>query len=215
MKTFNEMKQILEAAYDRDVAKKIQDYLFGIYRLIAEVYQAHHYYNKLSPEQRKSLEDHEEINSHVNWHLSGGLPGDYINKELLTKFGAEKMSSAAKAKEISGRFTRSPWGANPVDLEDAIPNVIAKVQYYLKSVKDELFLLKHTEADLYKSLELVSDPNRIQEMLKQEKFDDLLEDIKVAEKDIIRYGGGSSAGLYPKITSALESDPSRWTSGRV
>lgn len=217
MKTFNEMKQILEAAYDRDLAKKIQDYLFGTYRLIAEVYQAHHFYNKLSPEQRKSLEDHEEIESHVNWNLTGGgggLPHDYVQKELLAKFGPEKMASAAKAKEVSGRFTRAPWGANPVDLEYVIPNVVARIKEYLKSVKDELFLLKHTEADLYKSLEIVCDPNRIEEMLKQEKFDDLLEDIKVAENHIIKYGGGSSAGLYPRITAALESDPSRWTSGR-
>lgn len=216
MKNFYEMLVLLEYNYVIDLVSKVQDSLFSMYLDIAKIYHQHYHHNVLSAEDRQSLEDSEDVNSHIDYNLSGGLPHDYVQKELLGKFGAEKLSSAARAKTLPpGRFGRAPWGANPVDLEAVIPLIMERIKKYLKDIRDELFMLKHAETDFSSnSLELLSDPNNILGLLQQQKFDEVLDSIKEAEQDLIKYVSSKGGRLYAKIDHQVESDPTRWRSNR-
>lgn len=213
MKNFYEMSLLLEYNYIIRVGKKIQDGLFDMYLLLAKLYHVYYHNNVIDPEHRKSLEDEDDIKRHSDYLYN--LPHDHLQKELLKKFGPEKMASAAKAKNFPvGRFARSPF-SEPVDIESAMPYIIEKINSYLKSIKDEWFLLKHEKDFSSEAMNFVSDINNISRELKQNNFDKILDNIKKAEQDIIDYINNKvSGGMYSKITRDLEKDPTRWTSGR-
>lgn len=186
-------------------AEKIQEVLSSVFHNLAKLHHAHHYFDVLDSDAQKTLEDYEDVKNHGDRLRSYGIGGDtpeahaMIEKDLLDTFGAEKLSRVRNFKPQALKYKGVP-SANPPDFKNNLQKI---VEYYNSEIKKinsgyNLEILKK-EGFVSQAIDFIFNPSNVAGLLQKEDFDTLLDNIKQAEQDLIKYVKQKGGNLYSQI----------------
>jgi hypothetical protein len=206
MVNFYEMSLLLEGRflYTND-AEKIQKVLSSVFRDLSSLHHAHYHFDVLDSDTQKTLGDYEDVKNHGDRLRSYGIGGDtpeahaMIEKDLLDTFGAEKLSRVRNFKPQALKYKGVPF-ANPPDFKNNSHKVIEYTNSELKQMNSgySLEILK-SEGFASQAIDFIINPSNVAGLLEKEDFDTLLDNIKQAEQDLIKYVKQNGGNLYSQI----------------
>jgi len=202
MVNFYEMSLMLERNdfIYQDDADQVQKVLSSVFHDLASLHHAHYHFNVLDSDTRKALADSEDVKNHGD-RLRSYTPDahDMIEKDLLDKFGAEKLSRVRNFKPQDLKYKNVPF-ANPPDLKNNLHKIVEYTNSEIKKMNSNnaLFMLKH-EGFASQAIDFIINPSNVSSLLQKEDFDTLLNTIKQAEQDLIKYVNQNGGHLYSQI----------------
>jgi hypothetical protein len=201
MVNFYEMSLLLEGKflYTND-AEKIQKVLSSVFRDLSSLYHAHYHFDVLDSDTQKTLADYEDVKNHGD-RLRSYTPDahDMIEKDLLDKFGAEKLSRVRNFKPQALKYNSVPF-ANPPDFKNNSHKVIEYTNSELKQMNSGFALeILKSEGFASQAIDFIINPSNVSSLLQKEDFDTMLNTIKQAEQDLIKYVNQNGGHLYSQI----------------
>ena len=201
MINFYEMSLLLEGGFVFEMdAEKIQKVLSSVFHDLSSLHHAHYHFDVLDSDTQKTLGDYKDIKNHGD-RLRSYTPEahDMIEKDLLDTFGAEKLSRVRNFKPQDLKYKGVP-SANSPDFKNNLQKI---VEYYNSEIKKmnsgfSLEILKK-EGFTSQATDFIVNPSNVAGLLQKEDFDTLLDNIKQAEQDLIKYVKQNGGHLYSQI----------------